>query len=420
MIEVAGAVAMVGAVTDLALYTRRTRVSVLLPKEAPPMPGKNDPTSRLQQIQDTGHRLKTSVSKKETERNNIANWYCWYCGKCPLQEKRTGMRSWDSGSEKNEPNTDVESLLSTHSEKSEHCSVKAPLNTRCDVNNLISETPRSPDVKLICEERSRDSSTTSEPLTVCAYCFYKRYNCEKNSSSSSSGEQGNPARKYVERLFRSTPNTVTTCQHRSVTSLDLLCLVAGKLVCIIQLPLLSALRCHRTHLSCHAIQYTTSSPPVPPMTVNWNQALVVTTSLALVTAAIAALTVLFLKATSPRRTTMLVTCCLTTLLGSMFWTLEGGDAAGFAVVLLPFAFSVGATLGFYWEHTMRLGGDKKTDTGVLSTRSIIRILVTIGAWIQNFPSSRNGADQPDTWPSYWENDSLPGESQPLGSHEGGL
>ena len=100
------------------------------------------------------------------------------------------------------------------------------------------------------------------------------------------------------------------------------------------------------------------------MAVNLDQALVVTASLALVTTAIAALTVLFLKATLFRRTTMLITRCLTTLLGGMVWTLEGGDAVVFAIAIVPFAFSVGFSLSFHWEYTEGFGRDMRMDSAL--------------------------------------------------------
>ena len=41
----------------------------------------------------------------------------------------------------------------------------------------------------------------------------------------------------------------------------------------------------------------------------------------------------------------------------MIWALEGGDAVGFGIALLPFAFSIGASLGFHWEHSKGFGSD---------------------------------------------------------------
>ena len=350
---VAGAAAVVGAMFDFQLYTRTKGAAELLLIEAPLMPKEKDPTSLLQHIQTMRNRLKASLSCSDMERNNIANWYC--C-KCPLREKRNELLSWDwdSSSQDGIPHTDVESLLSTPLDESRHCSVKVLLDADCDVNNIERESPRTTDIKLEGEDRSKNSSTTLKSLNLCAYCSYKRCNGEENPSSSSSGERGTPATKFVRQFFGPTPNNFTSLEHRSVTRLELLCLITGKLVWVIQLSLLCALQYHRRFFWCIS-NHNTDLQPVLLSVVIENQVLVMTTSLILVTAAIAALMVLFLRATSFRRATMLVTCSLTTLLGSMIWTLEGGDAVGFAIVLLPFAFSLGASLGVYWERTRRLG-----------------------------------------------------------------
>ena len=112
---VAGVIAVVGAMSDLHLYTRKTGVARQLRMEAPPMPEKDDITTLLLQFQDmTGH-LKARLLYLKTGKDNIANWYC--C-KCPLQEKRSGVRPWDSRSEDRVEHMDAESMLDTHSDES--------------------------------------------------------------------------------------------------------------------------------------------------------------------------------------------------------------------------------------------------------------------------------------------------------------
>ena len=160
-----------------------------------------------------------------------------------------------------------------------------------------------------------------------------------------------PLHEPLKTSLAETSATIEMTSVAEVSQSEVFCLLAGKVSLVGQIPLLSALcgRRESSSRSCGIMDRVTSLP-LNTFIVERNQVWAISLSLASVTVAISALAILAFRADPSRRRTMLSALCFTTIIGCVVWSREGGGAADFALVLVPFALSVGASLSIGWER----------------------------------------------------------------------
>ena len=167
-----------------------------------------------------------------------------------------------------------------------------------------------------------------------------------------------PLHESSKTSLAETSATIEMTSVAEVSQLEVVCLLVGKVSLVGQLPLLSALCGERKSSpgSCGIIDRVTSLP-LSTFIAERNQVWAISLSLVSVTVAISSLAILAFRAEPSRRRTMLSTLCLTTIIGCVVWSREGGGAIDFALVLVPFALSVGASLSIGWERMRKSLGN---------------------------------------------------------------